>query len=156
MSCRPWHTALTDFHPFDIEPQIFSDLANLDGNREWLTEGDGEVDIGDVPGSVYVGVVTDDTIGAVAAQPINSVAAHVHIVFHVKRNARTVLAAKAMLDRVAELMRHTTLFSFIPADNEPAVALARLLGMREVGRLTGAHRRHMERHDMLIFEVQNG
>lgn len=145
---------MTDFRPFDIEPQIFADLANLEGNREWFTEGDDEVEIGDMPGAVYVGVVTDDTIGAVAAQPLNSVAAHVHIVFHVKRNKRTVLAAKAMLERVAETMRDTTLFSFIPADNEPAVALARLLGMREAGRLTGAHRRHMARHDMIIFEVQ--
>lgn len=50
-------------------------------------------------------------------------------------------------------MRNTTLFSFIPADNDPAVALAKLLGFREAGKLTGAHRRNMERHDMLIFEV---
>lgn len=128
----------------------------MPGNREWMTEGDGEVSVGDVPGAVYVGVADGDTIGVAAAQPINSVAAHVHICFHPERRGRAVLAARAMLDHVAELMRHTTLFSFIPADNGPAVALARLLGMREAGRLTDAHRRHMERHDMLIFEVTYG
>ena len=140
----------------DIEPQIFEELANLPGNREWMTEGDGVVEVGDIHGSVYVGIADADTVGAVAAQPINSVAAHVHIVFHPERRGRTVLAARMMLGRVRQILGKMTLFAFIPSDNEAAVAMSRLLGMREAGRLTGAHRRHMERHDMLIFEVQDG
>lgn len=147
---------MSDLRVVPVEPQIFSDIAGLPANRKWFFEYDdgGDVPAPDVPGSVYAGVLAEGTKGVCAALPINSVAAHVHIAFHPEHRARTVLGARALLDHLKRMMRHTTLFSFTPADNKPAVAMARLLGMREAGRITGAHRRDMERHDMIIFEVQ--
>lgn len=145
---------MTDFRPFDIGPQIFADLANLEGNREWFTEGDDEVCFLDCAGSVYAGIVSDDTIAAIAAQPINSAAAHIHLVFHTRKRARKLTAAKALLFHVRQLMQDMTLFCLVPADNRGIQGIIKRVGLRQVGTLTGAHRRHMARHDMLIFEVQ--
>lgn len=146
-------TASFDVVP--IEPQIFADIAGLPGNRQWfLEDGEGDVSAPDLPGCVYAGVLGPGTKGVVAALPVNSVSAHVHIAFHPEHRERTVLGARALLDHLKAVMRGFALFSFTPADNKAAVAMARLMGMREAGRVTKAHRRHMEKHDMIIFQVQ--
>lgn len=138
----------------DIDPSIFSALAELPGNIEWFTEdGSGPIDAQATPGSVFLGVLDENTAGAVAMQPINSSAGHVHVVFHPNHRKKTVLAAKELLKQLRIIVGDMTLFSFIPADNEAALSLIKLLGWREVGRLTRAHMRHMARHDMIIFEA---
>lgn len=128
----------------------------MPGNREWMTEGDGEVGVGEVSGAVYIGVATEDTVAALAAQPINSVCAHIHFCMHPTRRARKLSAARALVRGAQERMRNTTLFCMVPADNRGIQGLIKRVGLREVGRLTDAHRRHMERHDMIIFEVTHG
>lgn len=128
----------------------------MPGNREWMTEGDGEVSVGDVPGAVYVGVADGDTIAAIAAQPLNSVCAHIHFCMHPTKRARKFTAAKALLQAVRARMFDMAIFCFVPADNRGIQGIIKRAGMTQVGVLRRAHRRNMERHDMLIFEVQDG
>jgi hypothetical protein len=138
----------------DIHPEVFADLVRLPEIAPWFTEGDSDFELTDVPGSVYLASHEPGTILFICAQPINSVAFHLHVAAHPKHRGNVVIAARAAYARLREIVcRTATLFSLIPSDNEPAVALARLLGFSHCGTLHGAHQRRMERHDMLIYEA---
>lgn len=139
----------------DIEPALFEEFIRTKGVGQWFGEaGDGsDFELPDVPGSIYGAAIGPETLVVFAAQPFNSAAMHLHVAADPAACKQTVLAVRECVRYVRSIVgRETTLFTFTPADNEPAQAMNKLLGFRHVGTLHRAFLRGVQRVDMEIYE----